>query len=32
LRCPCCGCALRSNPRNSKARKKFRSIILVSHQ
>jgi hypothetical protein len=32
LRCPCCGCALRSNPRNAKARKKLRSIILVSQQ
>ena len=32
LRCPCCGCSLRSNPRNAKARKKLRSIILVSQQ
>ena len=32
LRCPCCGCALRSNPRNAKARKKLRSIILVSQR
>jgi hypothetical protein len=32
LRCPCCGCALRSNPRNAKARKKLRSITLVSQQ
>lgn len=30
--CPCCGCALRSNPRNAKARKKLRLKILVSQQ
>ena len=30
--CPCCGCALRSNPRNAKSRKKLRAKILVSQQ